>query len=229
MRVLVISDDYWHPGQVPTDGLAPLKEQGFDFEILTDMTDFDPEIMKDYNVVLLAKSEHISQQNNENSWKTDVVQNAFVEYVENGGGFLVIHAGTVPGTINDTTVLNKLMGCKFAFHPNNSPTIVQPLKPHPVVEGVNTFYEVDEHYHLEIIADDIDIFMASYSPAQGDPEKYESEPYFNIKEWICTAGFTRSQGKGRVCVLTPGHLLEVWLNPEYQRTIANALRWCAWK
>ena len=38
-------------------------------------------------------------------------------------------------------------------------------------------------------------------------------------------GWTRSEGRGRVCVLTPGHNLDVWLHPSYQALVLNALRW----
>jgi len=41
------------------------------------------------------------------------------------------------------------------------------------------------------------------------------------------AGWTRTEGAGRVCVLTPGHNLEIWLHPAYQALIHNALDWCA--
>lgn len=40
-------------------------------------------------------------------------------------------------------------------------------------------------------------------------------------------GRTRREGDGRVCVLTPGHNLEVWLHPSYRTLIRNALGWCA--
>jgi uncharacterized protein len=103
---------------------------------------------------------------------------------------------------------------------------VQPIKPHPVTEGVGMFCETDEHYRLEILAKDADILIASYSPPQGEAEKYQEDPYHNTQAWICPAGYVRTQGKGRICVLTPGHLLPVWQNPQYQRTITNALNWC---
>jgi type 1 glutamine amidotransferase len=41
------------------------------------------------------------------------------------------------------------------------------------------------------------------------------------------AGWLRSEGRGRVCALTPGHNLEVWLNPEFQKLLSNALHWAA--
>jgi type 1 glutamine amidotransferase len=40
-------------------------------------------------------------------------------------------------------------------------------------------------------------------------------------------GWTRSEGAGRVCVLTPGHNVEVWLNPGFQALLRNGLQWCA--
>jgi len=224
MRVLLICDDYWHPGQVPIDGAEPLKSQGFQFDVITDAKDFNPETLGDYPAVLLSKCDQVSRQD-ESSWKTDAVQQAFVDYVENGGGLLAIHTGTVAG--KHTEKLDRLLGCRFAFHPNNCPVTVQPVKPHAVTEGVGMFCETDEHYRLELLAEDADILIASYSPPQGEASKYEEDPYRNTQAWIGPAGYVRSQGKGRVCVLTPGHLLPVWLNREYQRTLSNALRWCA--
>ena len=40
-------------------------------------------------------------------------------------------------------------------------------------------------------------------------------------------GWTRTEGAGQVCMLTPGHNAEVWLHPSYQVLLGNALRWCA--
>ena len=44
---------------------------------------------------------------------------------------------------------------------------------------------------------------------------------------IQPGGWTRTHGKGRVCVLTPGHNLPIWLHPSYQRLLHNCLAWCA--
>ncbi len=40
-------------------------------------------------------------------------------------------------------------------------------------------------------------------------------------------GYVRSIGKGRLCVLTPGHILSVWENEEYRKLVRNAVFWCA--
>ena len=223
-RALLICDDYWHPGQVPVDGVAPLKEQGFQFDIIFDAKNFRPETLSDYSVVLLVKSDQTSA-GDKSSWKTEAVQKAFISYVESGGGLLAIHSGVVGCMENHG--LDELIGCKLSSHPHDCPVIVQAIKPHPVTKGVEVFCETDEHYRLEILSPDVDILMASYSPPQGTPDKYEEDPYNNTPAWICPAAYVRKQGKGRVCVLSPGHLLPVWLNQQFQRTLANAIRWAA--
>ena len=224
MKILLICDDYWHPGQTPIDGVEPLKERGFSFDIITDAKDFKPETLADYSAVILSKCDEVSQAERV-SWKTDAVQQAFIDYVEGGGGLLVTHSGVVAG--KNTKALDRLIGARFVYHPNACPVLVQPVKVHPVAENVAAFTEIDEHYRLEVSAPDADIFLASYSPPQGEEAKYGEDPYNNTPAWICPAGYTRTQGKGRVCVLSPGHLTPVWLNPQYQRTLENALKWCA--
>ena len=224
MRVLLLCDDYYHPGQIPIMGTEPLKEKGFRFDIIINANDFKPEMLTEYPAVILSKCDEVSKDDRI-AWKTLAVQQAFVDYVENGGGLLTIHTGTVAG--ENTKLLDQLIGCKFAYHPADCYVTVQPVKPHPVTQDVGMFCEIDEHYRLEILADDIDILMASYSPPQGVPEKYEEDPYNNSTAWVSAGGYVRSQGKGRVCVLTPGHLLPVWHNAHFQRTLENALNWCA--
>ena len=224
MRVLLLCDDYWHPGQVPIEGVAPLAMQGFEFDIITNANDFSPGMLAAYPVVLLGKCDEVSQSDRV-SWKTETVQRGFIGYVENGGGLLAVHSGIVAG--GNTGALDRLIGCRFTYHPNSCPVTVQPIKPHPVTEGVGMLCEIDEHYRVEILAPDADIIMASYSPPQGETDKYGEDPYRNSPACICPAGFVRMQGKGRVCALMPGHNPAVWGNIHYQRTISNALRWCA--
>jgi len=224
MRVLLICDDFYHPGQVPIEGTAQLKEHGFLFDVITDAKEFKTEMLEAYPVVILCKSDQASAQDKAR-WKTNDVQQAFISYVEKGGGLLAIHSATVAG--EKTEKMDKLLGSRFTFHPLESPVTVKPITPHPITERVGMFCEVDELYRMKIISDDVDIIIASYSPPQGDPSKYEEEPVHNSDAWIDTSGYVRLQGKGRVCVLTPGHTLAVWQNPEFQKLLKNAIRWCA--
>jgi type 1 glutamine amidotransferase len=226
MRILLLCDDFYYPGHIPEEGVAPLKAQGYEFDIIYNAGDFKPEMLGGYPVVVLVKCDHTTQQD-KTPWKTEAVQQAFVDYVEKGGGLIAVHSATVAGA--NTAAMDKLLGCKFTFHPFDCPVTVQPVKPHPITEGVDAFNETDEHYRLQILSDDIDILAASYSHAQGEPAKRETEPYFNTTEWLSAAVYVRTQGKGRVCVLTPGHLLPVWLNANFQKLFVNALNWCGGK
>ena len=224
MNILLICDDYWHPGQVPIDGVAPLSRQGINFDIITNANDFSASMLERYPAVLICKSDEASHTDTQ-SWKTEEVQKAFIDYAANGGGLLAVHSATVPS--KTSSLMEELMGCRFTGHPNNCPVTVQPVKPHPVTSGVGMFCETDEHYRIEIIAPDADVIIASYSPPQGEESKYNEDPYHNCPAAIYAAGIVRNYGKGRVCVLTPGHLLPVWLNPEFQKLLTNAIKWCA--
>ena len=167
MRVLLLCDDYWHPGQIPIEGVKPLENKGFEFDIVTDIEEFNVDMLSKYPVVMLSKSGQITKEDPD-GWKTPEVQQAFIDYVENGGGLLVMHNATVPG--KNTGAMDKMVGCRFTFHPQTTPVMVQPVKPHPITEGVEAFCEEDEHYRIEILADDVDILIAAHSPPQGDPK-----------------------------------------------------------
>jgi type 1 glutamine amidotransferase len=222
MKFLLICDDYWHPGKIAIDGVAPLSKQGFQYDVIENARDFSPDMLSKYPVVLLSKCDETSQAD-KTPWKTEAVQKAFADYVEGGGGLVAVHSAVFAG--ENTRILDELIGCKFISHPNAVPVSVQPVKPHPVTEGVGFFRETDEHYHINITAKDADILLASYSPAQGEESKYQEDPYHNAPAAIRPAGYVRTQGKGRICVLTPGHNLPVWLNLQFQKLLENALNW----
>ncbi|MCL2277246.1 MAG: ThuA domain-containing protein [Treponema sp.] len=226
MKVLLICDDYWHPGQTAIDGIVPLENNGFQFTVIKNANDISADTLKQYPVILICKSDEVSQSDKQ-PWRTDDNQKIFVDYVENGGGLVAVHSALVNS--KNYGVFDELIGCRFLGHPNNCPVTVQVIKPHPVTEGVGQFIEVDEHYKIEITRSDADVIAASYSPAQGEESKYQEDPYFNTACAIYPAAYARAQGKGRVCVLTPGHLTAVWLNPQFQKMLSNALNWTSGK
>ena len=207
MRILLFCNDHYHPGEVPINGMAPLKGKGFAIDVVTDATGFDLQNIFGYNVLIMSKCDNISAIDTA-SWKSEALQDAIIDFVENGGGLLVTHNGTVCGP--NTQKLDNLIGCRFISHPDACLVTVGPVKPHPITSDVGIFCETDEQYRLEILTNDIDILAASYSD-----------------EYISPCAYVRTQGKGRVCVLTPGHELAVWLNSEFQKLLENALNWCA--
>jgi type 1 glutamine amidotransferase len=186
--------------------LAPLEEAGFAFDWIENAGDWSAERMAEYPVVVLTKSNNVSSSDR-SPWVTDEVQAAFREYVRRGNGLLVIHSGSAE--YRDLPVLRGVLGGVFASHPPQCPVTVEPRADHPLTAGSTPFTLVDEHYIMEMDDAQADVFLTTRSEHGVQP-----------------GGWTRTEGDGRVCVLTPGHNLPVWLHPSYQTLIRNALRWC---
>jgi len=222
MKILVLCGDHWHPKAGIIEGLTPIFQPEWQVDFITDAGEIKPEVLANYDVVMITKADEIAPDNYK-TWKTAKNQQALVDYVEAGGGLFILHAGVVSG--KEAKVYAQLIGCRFLYHPRDNNVTIAPLKPHPICEAVAAFTTVDEHYWIDILRDDIDIIFAASSPAQGVKEKYESAPYDNCPPTVYPSGYTCTQGKGRICVLTPGHKLPVWHHEMYQKTIKNALKW----
>ena len=206
MKTLVLCDDYWHPARVPRAGLSGLQDQGFDFDWIEDARDWSAEQMTEYPLVILTKSNHVSSAD-QSGWMTEKVQSAFVEYVRKGNGLLAVHSGTAG--YQETTILRSLLGGVFTHHPEQCMVTMEMQSDHPLTTGIPPFTVKDEHYFMAMDDSHADVFMTSHS------EHGEQ-----------SAGWRRTEGAGRVAVLTPGDNLEVWLHPAYQALLLNALRWC---
>lgn len=206
LRALVLCDDYWHPARTPRAGLAPLEQAGFAFDWIESASEWSAERMASYPVVVLTKSNDVSATD-QTPWVTEDVADVFLNYVRAGGGLVVIHSGSVYAEV---PVMRGLIGGAFANHPPQCPVTFEPCAGHPLTVGSETFTLTDEHYHMHFDDPQADVFLTTRSEHGQQP-----------------GGWTRLDGNGRVCVLTPGHNLEVWQHPSYQTLIGNALRWCS--
>jgi type 1 glutamine amidotransferase len=206
MRTQVLCDDYWHPARTPRAGLAPLEHSGFELDWIEHAGEWSAERMAEYPLVVLTKANNVSAADQQ-PWVTEAIEQAFLEYVRNGNGLLAIHSGTAGYA--QTPVLRGLLGGVFVSHPPQCPVTVEPRADHPLTAGSAAFIIKDEHYHMALDDTQADLFLTTTS-------EHGTQP----------AGWTRREGAGRVVVLTPGHNLEVWLHPDYQALIGNALRWC---
>lgn len=207
MRALLICDDYWHPGEVAEQGLAPLGKEGWQFDVWKDAKQFDLKKLPDYPVVIFVKSNNVSKAD-QSSWMNEDVVDALQNYAKNGGGLLVVHSGTAG--YREFPALHKLFGGLFIGHPTALPVTFEPEVRHEMAAGVGAFTEVDEHYMMDVAEGVGDVFLKSIS-----------------RHGVLPAGWRRIEGRGRVCMLTPGHNLAVWLNPNFQRLLGNVLAWCA--
>jgi type 1 glutamine amidotransferase len=208
MRILILCDDHWHPAQTPRTGLQPLSSE-FELDWIENAADWSAERMETYPVVILTKSNGVSAQD-DTPWMTPEVERAFANYVRSGKGLLVIHSGTAG--YSDTPLLRSLLGGVFDHHPEQCLVEYAPVIGEPLAAGLTPFTIKDEHYFMAMDDLQTPVFLTSAS-----------------EHGAQSAGWTRLEGKGRVCVLTPGHNLAVWLHPTYQKAICSAIHWCAGK
>jgi uncharacterized protein len=206
MKALVLCDDYWHPARIPREGLGALDRTEFTFDWIENTRDWSPEIMANYPVVILTKSNNVSSTD-QTGWMTDAVQAAFAEYVCGGHGLFAVHSGTAD--YDQMPVLRRLLGGVFHHHPEQCPVTVMPRAGHPLSAGSAPFTLKDEHYFMAMDDPQVDVF-ATTSSEHGEQ----------------SGAWTRFEGRGRVAVLTPGHNLEVWLHPSFQILLLNSLHWC---
>jgi type 1 glutamine amidotransferase len=207
MRVLVLCDDYWHPARTPRAGLGALSAAGFEFDWIEHAGAWSAERMNSYPLVILTKSNNISS-GDQTPWVSEDVASAFLHYVRSGNGLLVIHSGAAG--YDDQPVLRGVTGGAFASHPPQCPVTVTPHAGHLLSAGSAPFTLLDEHYMMYLDDPQAEVFVTTTSEHGRQP-----------------GGWTRREGAGRVCVLTPGHNLDVWLHPSYQALMRNALRWCS--
>lgn len=214
MKVLVLCDDIWHPSEVIEKGLASLTDPRFTFDIVKAAKDIlTPERIARYPVILCCKGNSINASNTAPWFEegvTEVGPAQFEEYVRAGRGFISLHACN---TAKEGSPMAALIGNVFLGHPPRCGVDVKVTAQHPITEGVEDFHIRDEHYQIQVTADDATVVLHTESPTGGHQ----------------VAGYTRELDQGRLCVLTPGHTLDVWENAHFQRLLTNALLWCARK
>lgn len=207
IQVLVLGGDEWHSAEAVRRGLTPLANSGFNLTFLEDTTAWSATRLNGFQLVVLAKANMISPQD-KRPWLMPDSDTAIRDFVWRGNGLVVVHGGLsgydiLPG-------MRGAFGGAFLHHPPQCLVVVKPTPEHPLTGDVEPFTVTDEHY--EVVLDDprADVFLHSYS-------KHGRQP----------AGWSRAEGDGRVCVLTPGHNIEVWLHPYFQALLGNSMRWAA--
>ena len=201
-KVLAICGDQYHSDDHVMAGLRASLDENFD---LTQAPDGQiSEFPDSYSAVVLAKL-NVSSPTVSTPWTSESSGNALCDFVSNGGGLLVVHAGTVGYSI--VPGIHKLTGGSFIQHPSACDVTIEPVPDHYLTNDAIAFTVHDEHYFVEH-TDQSEDFLLTRSEHGVQP-----------------GGWTRTFGKGRVCVLTPGHFESVWRHPQFQSIVGNGLRW----
>lgn len=215
-KILVLCDDIWHPAEVIEKGFSSFKEKKYRFDFVKAAKDIlTLEMLEEYPLIICCKSNNITSANSApwfESTVTEVMSDEFQGYVKQGGAFLSVHSGNAfTGDDDEVKKYTEFVGNRFLTHPPRCRVTLKKQKEHPIMNGVEEVFDIrDEHYQIEMLSEDADIFLNSVSENGG----------------IQVAGYTREIGAGRLCVLTPGHTLSVWQNESFQKILLNAIAWC---
>lgn len=205
MSIQVFCDDRFHPAVTVREGLAPLVAD-WDFVWTDDVRDWTPASLAEFPAVILSKSNAVSAAD-WNPWLVDGKETAFRDYVRGGGGLLIVHSGCA--SYAQVEPMRAVTGGAFVQHPPACDVLIEATAGHALTAGVDASFSVfDEHYFVTLDDPQAEVFLHSRSSHGVQP-----------------AGWTRREGAGRVCVLTPGHFAHVWLQPSFQTLLANSLRW----
>jgi trehalose utilization protein len=206
-HLLVLSDDRYHPGTVVRAGMAHFAAS-CDIEWVDDPRQLERSDLTKFSVVVLAKSNHRTHTDHE-PWTGRGIEDRLFQFALDGGGVVAVHSG-IAG-YQDVPSMRQLLGGCFVGHPPPCEVALLPESSSGLSgEYPKSFAVFDEHYQVQLDDPNASVFLRSQSPSGVQP-----------------AGWTRVHGRGRVCVLTPGHTPAVWRHPEYQRLLQNAVCWAA--
>lgn len=136
-------------------------------------------------------------------------------FVESGGAALFLHNSTHVG-LGDPD-FRHVLGAAYTGHPPIRTFKVKVTNPdHPITRGVKDFVITDEQHYMTYDKDPKFVFLQTVN-----------EDGLNYQSYGATApaGWSYDYGKGRVCYLSPGHMLSDLWHPEYVKLQQNAVRW----
>ncbi len=202
LKVLFLGDDRGHqPSERLRDIARPMLDRGIELYYTSDPDDINPGNLQRYDVLLIYANYHEPHYP-----QTDpVLEDALINYVEQGGGLLGVHS--VSGNFRDSDRFIALLGGAFASHGEGefSTRIAEP--DHEIMKGFDGFESWDETYvHQEHNEENRTVL-----------EYREDEPY----TWI------RTQGDGRVFYTAWGHDERTWRNEGFHTLIERGIRWSA--
>ena len=153
--------------------------------------------------------------------------------VENGTGLAGWHGGIADSYRNSADYLH-LVGGQFACHPGKDPAeltgeqsdnyvpytvnLVQAAAAHPITQGMSDFDLVTEQYW--VLADQyIDVLATTTQPVR------DWDPWH--RPVVSPVIWTRQWGRGRVCVTTAGHKVDVLQDHNVKQIIQRGLLWAS--
>ncbi len=211
-RALVLIGDRYHEPEHIEEGLSPAFEAtGIDPHFVVDVRALSAENLAQVQLLVILKDGMLWPDGTDNPyrrWMTMEQQNAVVDFVESGGGFLNLHNSM--GLYPEGPYLD-LVGGRYEGHGPLERFGVEVVdRDHPITQGVSNFFVADEQHTPSYDSQKVRLLLRNRSD-QGK---------------VAAAGWAYQAGKGRLCHLANGHTRESLDHPMFQRLMRNALKWC---
>ncbi|MGH9363237.1 MAG: ThuA domain-containing protein [Thermoanaerobaculia bacterium] len=208
----LIADRVHEPGHIE-EALAPaLDRAGVEASFAFDVRALGAANLKAVGLLVVLRDGMVwprGPQEPYQVWMTREQEQAVVDFVEPGGGFLVLH--NAMGIYPEGGPYLKLIGGTYQGHGPLERFRVRVLDAgHPITRGVSEYEVADEQHTPRPEPGAVHLILESRSD----------------EGVAAAAGWVREVGKGRVAYLANGHTRESLAHPMVQKLIENAARWC---
>jgi hypothetical protein len=137
------------------------------------------------------------------------------DFIDNGGAALFLHNTTHVGLTDPD--FRHALGAAYTGHPPIRTFKVKVTNPdHPIAKGVKDFVITDEQHYMTYDKDPKFLFLETVNDEGLTYQRYGA---------TAPGGWSYDYGKGRVCYMSPGHMLSDLWHPEYVKLQHNAIRW----
>ena len=175
-----------------------LTAAGFDVTLTENRDDFRAEAIRPYDVILCyTTGENLSPEQ----------AAGLLGGIVGGKGFIGVHSAA--DSFKETPGYIAMVGARFLTHPSYWPKLTLNVRNrhHPVMEGIGDF-EMEVELYLMETGGHFELLMSAWFDGFERPITWV-KPY----------------GHGRVLYTALGHAKQQTANPNFQRLIANGVRW----
>lgn len=212
-KVVILTGSNNHAWQKTTPALKAVLEQSgtFDVDIETDPEKLTPAFLSSYDVLL--SNWNGFGKNKPAPW-SDELKKAYVDFVRNGGGHVVVHAGS--SSFDDWDDYHAICCATWKdgtghVKPHEFEVRISDAN-HPITEGLENFKATDELWFKPFVHPDADVIAESFSKTTGN--------------WEPTA-LTGQFGKGRCFTLLLGHNEAFIKQSGFKTLLIAGVEWAA--
>ncbi|HVJ88099.1 MAG TPA: PVC-type heme-binding CxxCH protein [Caulifigura sp.] len=220
LRILFLGDNGPHKPAARFRQLQPvLSRRGIELVYTDKLSDLNKERLSDFaGLAIFANQTQITKEQ----------EQALLEYVASGHGFIPIHCASYCFHNSDAYIA--LVGAQFQRHGTGVFRVEQAPVKHPILEGFQSFESWDETYqhHRHNTADRIVLEVRTSEGVstgfQGDQARRPSasaNTSAGAEPWT----WVRTHGDGRVFYTAWGHDDRTWSHPGFHNLIERGIRW----